>query len=374
MRKIVFFLAASLFVSSMVPADLVLAKEPTTSKKKIAQILWSKGLKSGGSKKRYFPEGASPILHEGRLLVGTHSGIFYSLDPARKGRTVWQFPSGGPIASQAVADREKVYFGNNKGIVYALDLATGKMAWDATVGAEVLAPPTLSGDTLYVVTTSREVYALETYSGGEKWGTAVKGFEKKITMRGNSPVVVGGERLFVGFADGVVVALSRSDGHIVWQEDLSQEDVFAEDVDASLVIDGASLYAVGYFGSLVKMERDSGHVVWTKDVASGTEMASDSDTLYLTSVKGTVVAFDKKTGNRRWETPLSSGITSPPLLVGSYLVVGTELNRAYVIGRDNGALLQKVSVSSGAVTEGVTDDSRLYLLSSSAQIYALTIK
>ena len=224
------------------------------------------------------------------------------------------------------------------------------------------------------MTTSREVYALETYSGAEKWATPVRGFEKKITMRGNSPVVVAGERLVVGFADGVVVSLSRSDGHIVWQEDLSQEDVFAEDVDASVVVDGSSLYVAGYFGSLVKMERDSGHIVWRKEVSSGTDMAMDGDTLYLGTVKGTVAAFDKRTGNRRWEAPLASGITSAPLLVGPYLVVGTEENRAYVLDRDNGSLLQKFAVSSGFVTEGVSQDSRVYLLSSSAQLYALSVK
>lgn len=347
---------------------------PKSLGKKIVLKHWGRGLKTGKSKKRYFPEVASPIVDGSRVFVGTHSFYFYALDTKKKGKTLWQFKSNGPIASQPVSNEMSVFFGNNKGMVYALDVETGKLQWEYYVGGEVITQPAIVRDTLYVVTTSRDIYAIDAGSGSEKWATNIRGFEKKFTMRGNSPVIFRDGKLYIGFADGHVVSLSAGSGSLVWSRNLAAGSVHFKDVDAALLVEGSYLYAVGYFGSLVKLERRSGKVVWRKEVKSGTNIAMDDSTLYISSTDGRVVAFNKKNGFRRWDVPLHSGTLSSPLLFENYILVGTESGRAYVFDKKDGSVLQRLSLSPGYQSNAILDESSIYLLSSSGRLHALKLK
>lgn len=325
---------------------------------------WVKSLKSGRSKKRYFPEMASPHL-QNNVYVGTHSGILYALDP--HGRFLWKFESNGPIASQPTVDGERVYFGNNKGMVYALNLASGKEIWNRYLGSEILAGPTLSGGILTIVNTSREVSALQVSDGREVWNVFIQGYEKRFSMRGNSPVVISGDRLFVGFADGQVVSLTRS-GEVLWSRQLAETNTPFHDVDASILIDGSFIYATGYFGKLVKMDRH-GNTVWQRDLVSGNDLTMDLENIYAASLEGHVLAFNKSDGLRIWEVELNSGALSSLALLKNSLFVGTEKNRAYILNTSDGKPKQVLSIPRGILSKPVWDETGIYLLSSGARLY-----
>lgn len=337
---------------------------------KVITRLWTRALKSSPSKKRYFPEVAAPYTSDGKVFVGTHSSYFYAIEEGR-GKILWKFKSNGPIACQPMTHGNRVFFGNNKGTVYALDQNTGELQWDYFVGGEVLAQPALVGNSLYVVTTSREVYSIDASSGTQKWTTYVKGFEKKFTMRGNSPIVAVGDKLYIGFADGQVVSLSAQTGALHWSSNLARGNVTFKDIDAAIIVDNASLFVVGYFGYLVKLNRASGQVVWRKEMESGANMALDASYLYLSTTDGRVVALDKASGLRRWDVSLHSGVLSPPAILGDLIVVGAERGRGYIFNKSDGKLLQVIPLASGQWGPGSSDDSRLYLLSGGGKLYAL---
>lgn len=345
-------------------------RAPKALGQKVIQRLWTRTLKTGKSKKRYFPEVASPYSYGGRIFVGTHSFYLYALGEA-DGKILWKFESNGPIASQPVANGSRVFFGNNKGMVYALDQNSGELAWDYFVGGEVLAQPAIVGNSVYVVTTSREVYSFDTDSGALKWTTYVKGFEKKFTMRGNSPIVAAGDRLYIGFADGQVVSLSASSGAIGWNEMISRGNVTFKDIDAAVLVDNSSLFVVGYYGYLTKLNRSSGQVLWRKEIQGGTNMAIDSSYIYISSADGRVIALEKSSGIRRWDVPLYAGALSPPTILGDLLIVGAEKGYGYIFDKSSGKLLQTIPLASGQWGPGITDDSRMYLLSGSGKVYAL---
>jgi len=367
-HKLTFILLASLLIVSPSFAKNK-GKPPKTLNQKVITSVWTRALKSA-SKKRFFPEVASPLAVNGRIFVGTHSGIFYGIDET-DGKIIWKFQSNGPIASKPVANDSLVFFGNNKGTVYALDQATGQKAWEYFVGGEVLGRPALSGNSLYVVTTSREVYSLSTDSGTQRWVQYVKGFEKKFTMRGNSAIIISGDRLYIGFADGQAVAMSASSGSILWSQNLSIGYATFKDVDADMLLDNGSIYIVGYFGVLARLDRGSGRIVWKKEISSGTNMAVDASTLYLSTAEGAVIAFDKTNGIRRWEVPLHSGALSGPTLYDGLLLVGAANNKGYIFDKSNGKLLQAIPLSRGHWGIMEKTSNGVYLLAGGARLYSL---
>ncbi len=366
-KYFLFFLC--LFFCSPVWASKKEKKEqpPKVASEKVVKKLWSQSLKTGGSHKKYYPEMASPIVADGKVFVGTHSGIFYALDEG-SGRVLWKFLSSGPIASQAVSDGHQVYFGNNKGMIYALDVSSGSKQWELFVGGEVLAAPSIGFGELYVVNTSREVSSIGLSSGDLRWSTYVKGYDKAVTMRGNSPVVVSGDRLYLGFSDGQVVSLSIQGGDVLWSKNLADSVSSFSDVDGSLVVENGVIYASGYFGNAYALSASSGQVLWKKELKSGTDLVVDSERVYASTTGSQVLALDKQTGRPRWEISLSSGTLSAPLVVGDYVVVGTQSGSAYLLGKEKGSLVQKMSFSDGYLGNAVADNNKIFFLSSGGQI------
>lgn len=86
----------------------------------------------GGAANHLNPK-STPLLHDGRLYMGSDRGIMYCLDAAN-GRLVWEYqcrntPPLKGIWSSPALHNHKLYFGAYNGTVYCLDAATGQPVW-----------------------------------------------------------------------------------------------------------------------------------------------------------------------------------------------------------------------------------------------------
>jgi polyvinyl alcohol dehydrogenase (cytochrome) len=140
--------------------------------------------------------GSPPILRDlpgGRtlLIAGQKSGNVWAYDPDRRGAVVWRTALtnntkefGGKIVWGAAADEQTAYFG----------LGTGGVG------------------------------AIEIRNGERKWLTPLNPADGLAQHRGQEgPVMTIAGIVFSGGYDGVVRALSASDGKIVWQFDTVRE-------------------------------------------------------------------------------------------------------------------------------------------------------
>jgi quinohemoprotein ethanol dehydrogenase len=124
-------------------------------------------------------------------------------------------------------------------------------------------------DVLYVVNGANDVFALDVESGVIRWS-----YKGNPDLRAGSPigrtsrgVGLGDGRVYVGLADGRLVALDQRDGHLLWE-------VQAERWQDGYAITAAPLYF-------------DGHVVIG---FNGGEMGT----------RGRIKAFDAKTGSLSW--------------------------------------------------------------------------
>lgn len=160
-----------------------------------------------------FDFGASPILRhlpngKSLLLAPQKSGIVWAHDPDRKGAVVWKTslvttppPNAlGQLNFGGSADDRNAYFGLRTGGIVALSLQTGQRAWFAP-----LDPP-----------------------AGRKTGDD-----------GATSVIPG--VVFSGGWDGILRALSATDGKLLWQFDTEQEFKTVNNVPAQ----GGSMGAPG---------------------------------------------------------------------------------------------------------------------------------
>jgi len=149
----------------------------------------------------------STTVSDGVVYQGTKDGVgqnpAYALDAAT-GEEIWRF---GPQTSEGYQSptigETLVYFTSNDTNVYALDRASGTLAWKFATTGQIWASPALVGDTPYVSGRDQTLSALDATTGAERWRHAVDGPIPAI------PVITGGVAYF-GTDFGVMYAIGGS--------------------------------------------------------------------------------------------------------------------------------------------------------------------
>ncbi|MFE7760436.1 PQQ-binding-like beta-propeller repeat protein [Streptomyces sp. NPDC057438] len=206
----------------------------------------------------------------------------------------WTFATTGAVKSAPVVSGDTVYVTSNDRKVYALDAATGDKKWAYRTGEAIEASPFVSDGTVYVGSRDGKVYALDAATGDKKWAyTTGAGVE-------STPVEAGGT-VYVGSGDAQVYALDARTGAKKWSY------------------------------------RTEGAVETRPVVARGT--------VYIGSGDSKVYALDAATGDKKWTYPTRDWIESAPVLSGDTLYVGSRDETLYALEAATGA--EKWSVASG---------------------------
>jgi len=114
--------------------------------------------------------GASPTIGpDGTIYIGANNSNFYAIGP--DGHLEWLFEAQREIAgiwttAALSADNSTLYFGANKGGIYALNRIDGSLRWQYPIVGSVYSSPALDAtDTLYTASTVGHVFALEGATG-----------------------------------------------------------------------------------------------------------------------------------------------------------------------------------------------------------------
>jgi outer membrane protein assembly factor BamB len=116
--------------------------------------------------------GASPMIgRDGTIYVGANNSNFYAVAP--DGSLKWLYEAERELAgiwstAALSADGQTLYFGANKGGIYALDAAGGALRWRFDIYGSVYSSPALdSQGVLYTGSTVGHVFALDSASGDQ---------------------------------------------------------------------------------------------------------------------------------------------------------------------------------------------------------------
>jgi outer membrane protein assembly factor BamB len=114
--------------------------------------------------------GASPtIAPDGMIYIGANNSNFYAIRP--DGSMAWLYEAerekaGIWTTANLSADNQTLYFGANKGGIYALDRASGQLKWQFNIYGSIFASTLLDRNgTLYVSSTVGHLFALDSANG-----------------------------------------------------------------------------------------------------------------------------------------------------------------------------------------------------------------
>jgi len=324
--------------------------------------VWSTSTKGGDDVLRL---GLQPAVQGERVYAAGHGGDVRALELAT-GRDIWRASvdvelAGGPAVGEGV-----VVVGGSGGELVALDAETGAKRWQVATGGEVLTAPTVAAGIVVVRTVDGRLRGLRVSDGGEAW--VYEQPVPRLTLRGNGSPVVDGDMVFAGLDNGKVVALSLTTGELLWSTTVAPSHGKTEierlvDIDSPVRILGDDVFVVGYQGRVAMLARDTGQVWWGRDMSSNRGLAANNDTLYVTTADSTVVALKRRDGTPIWtqDAMLRRSLTAP-VLSGDALVVGDYEGYLHWLDATTGELLARGKTGGGRMSNAPVVVGDLLLL------------
>jgi outer membrane protein assembly factor BamB len=124
----------------------------------------------GGAGSNGIGSGASPtVAPDGMIYIGANNSNYYAIRP--DGSMAWLYEAerekaGIWTTANLSADNQTLYFGANRGGIYALDRASGQLKWRFNIYGSVYASTTLDRNgTLYAGSTVGHLFSLDSANG-----------------------------------------------------------------------------------------------------------------------------------------------------------------------------------------------------------------
>ena len=254
---------------------------------------------------------------------------------------LWRAELGGAGHRQRVsADGDLVFAGTQiedepRGVVEAIDIATGQIVWSRTVGSAVKTAPAVWGEIVVVAEVSGDVHGLRRESGELVW--TVPSSDPLRRFAWNAPTIAEGVAYLGDQSD--LRAIDVGTGDVRWRRtDLSPHHNLVNHA-APLIID--DLLVMGFWPTPqhpVGLDRRTGANIWTTPERSddlfialktllvmGTAAYDPAEDTVLMPALGHTVAVERATGTIRWATahPGTFSPASPVVTPGGYVATVT---------------------------------------------------
>ncbi|MFW6413224.1 MAG: PQQ-binding-like beta-propeller repeat protein [Oceanicaulis sp.] len=191
----------------------------------------------------------------------------------------------------------------------ALDAETGEEVWRAEALTPFHSAPTAADGRVYATTDDNELLAMDIETGEILWSHRSIAETARL-LTAPSPAVLG-DVVIAPFTSGEVVALRAQTGTVLWSDSLTRAGGLTplssiNDIAASPIIIGDSVYAMSHSGILASFDLRTGERNWTLPAGGLHAPYLAGDYLFLVTTDAEVAAIDRREGAVRWITQLDA--------------------------------------------------------------------
>jgi outer membrane protein assembly factor BamB len=306
-----------------------------------------------------------PALAYGRLYLPTFKGLLVALDPAT-GRVRWRYDSHrcawaapaawGGLVFQTFLLRPPACLagGAGGGELVAFDARSGAVRWRRALAATE-SSPLAAGGLVWVADWSGAVSAFDARTGRRRWRTTLDGAVK------SSPALAGG-RLLVGTYGGHLHALDPWTGAELWRASVRRRLLRGGRFYSTPAVAHARVYVGATDGGVYAYGLRSGEVRWSFSTG-GYVYGSPAvwhGLVLVGSYDGNFYALDAATGRERWHFDAGGRISGSASVVGDVVYVSTLSERTFALDVHTGRELWQFP--DGKYCAGIADRDRFYLV------------
>ncbi|KPQ14602.1 MAG: PQQ-like domain [Rhodobacteraceae bacterium HLUCCO18] len=350
--------------------------------------VWSTNIGAGNSRRNRLT--ADPVAGNGAVFtldatagVRAHSvsngGLIWSADLTAG------FDRGGNVSGGGLAlSGDTLYATTGYGELVALDAASGAVRWRQRLGAGIGAP-TVSGNTVYVVSRDNSAWAISTDVGRIRWELP-SAPARALLLGGAAPAVSDGTVVFP-FGTGELVAARTDTGVRSWATAVAGGRLGVaysniNDITGDPVISGGTVYAGNQSGRVVALSASSGERLWTATEGSYSPVLVAGGSLFFVSDRNELIRLDASDGERVWGTELPLYVRERerrrravfthfgPILAGGRLIVASGDRQIRMFDPVSGALVHTVALRGGAASHPIVVNNTLMVVTGDGRLTA----
>jgi outer membrane protein assembly factor BamB len=239
-----------------------------------------------------------PVVADGTLYTGSGDGVLYALD-AQTGQEIWLTGGFGQLENSGAVAGDTLVVGGYDKRVCALDRHTGEVLWSFNTVSFVQASPLIIDERVYIAT-DNAIYALDLMSGQLQWEAATGKEDAYMGAPASDHGIIyttGGKYL---------IALDSTDGKELWR--IQHDEPFT-----ALAVANQTIYVGNFDGFFYAYDQETGEEKW-KFQGGGIFWAGPAiqgNTVY-TGNESTVYALNAQTGEQLWSFEAGGRAVSEP--------------------------------------------------------------
>jgi len=275
---------------------------------------------------------STPAVAGEKVFAGNQNGVMTGFTLAT-GKKLWEFKTGGAIFSSAAVSNGRIVFGSGDGYIYCLATKDGKLKWKTKTGAAVLGSPVIENDAVYIGGSDHSFRKLHLTTGKLVW--QFDGLNGPVV---STPLLYDGKIIF-GAWDRNLYALNNLNGELVWQWNNGSSIRNYSPAACIPVAANGIVYIVAPDRYISAIEAGTGKTLWRNNDATVREsigISQDGNFIYGKTMQDTVVAyaagFEKQTA--AWKMNCGFGYEHVPSMLiekSGLLFFGTKNGVVYCI-------------------------------------------
>lgn len=314
-----------------------------------------------------------PLFRGNGDLTGRYEGEF-----PRSPRLLWSNSTAARTKSSPVVSGGTVYFGNEKGYLYAIG-SDGKIKWKYEAGSPIQTPPMVVGEKVIFGADDGILRAVDSRSGRFIW--SYKTFDK-IVGSANAWYSNGRNSIVFGSYDFFLHCVNSETGKLLWK--IETENY----VNGTPAIKDGRIVFGGCDGMLRIVDPSAGKELYSIKIgvyiAASPALAGES--AYFGDYDGNIYSVNLKSKKIDWQVKSEGegAIISVPAISNNFVLVGCEDNNLYCYNAKNGKLIWKyrstdqikgsaVISSSGVLSAGTDGIVNLFRLSDGMKEWSFNV-
>lgn len=316
---------------------------------------------------------STPVVANDRVFVGNQMGVMSAFD-INNGKVIWEYATKGAIFSSPAIEKYNIVFGSGDGTIYCLDIKNGKLKWKLPTGAAVLGSPIVEKGIVYIGGSDSSFRALDINSGKEVW--RFSGLTGPVV---STPLLYDNKVIF-GAWDRNLYALNMADGSLEWKWNNGSTVRNYSPAACIPVASAGIVYIVAPDRYITAIDAKDGRTLWRNNDATVREsigISVDGKFVYGKTMQDTVVAY--ATGNSKqyaaWKMHVGFGYEHVPSMLiekNGLVYFGTKSGVVYCIDpaarkivwahKIDNSMVNTVRVIEGKELVATTMDGKLVVL------------
>jgi len=310
----------------------------------------------------------SPMAHEGIVYVGHNSGRMMAYD-LENGRKVWSVEEKGTHHGTPTAFKDQVIYGNVQGRVLSRHYITGKLKYSVDLGASVEAAGVVYRDRIFFHLRNHQIFCLDVETGKVLWAYK-RSVPYTTTLQRASKPLLHNNKLYVGTADGNVLAFNMEDGVVLWESKITNGNKFI-DVDTTPVLIGEKLLVGSLSGNLTLLSASTGQILRSFPYSVARSPVKIGDNFLFGTTNGELILTDVEM-NELKRLEISHSAISSIIRWKGHFAISNVNGELFLVDEKKFTVLdflQLGHVSSAVFGEMVVQAGKLVVLSSRNRLY-----